>query len=72
MFNSYIKKRIDKNLSNYKKVVVLNSYNDFDDTEYEIANCGKLRKIYFQIKIPLGYLIIIQLPEINIFLKYAK
>ena len=38
----------DEFISNYKKVVVLNSYNDFDDTEYEIANCGKLRKIYFQ------------------------
>lgn len=38
----------DEFISNFKKVVVLNSYNDFDDTEYEITNCGKLRKICFQ------------------------
>ncbi len=38
----------DEFLSNYKRVVVLSSHDDFDDIKYEELNCGKKRKINFE------------------------
>ncbi len=34
----------DEFLSNYKRVVVLSSHEDFDDKKYAELNCGKIRK----------------------------
>ena len=62
----------DEFMSNYKRVVVLSSHEDFDDKKYAELNCGKIRNNNYEYQIfkemlPKNFSWTFNLNEKNIF-----